>query len=113
MGDVTYLSEDLVRKYGLIKKLSSIRSVSAAKLDYAKQKANLKNEMLLQAQKAIDEDGADSIISYGNLGLINFLLKNLKVPVIDPVKSTVIFLESIIKLGLSHIKKTFPKPERL
>ena len=38
MGDVTYLSEDLVRKYGLIKKLSSIRSVSAAKLDYAKQK---------------------------------------------------------------------------
>ena len=42
MGDVTYLSEDLVRKYGLIKKLSSIRSVSAAKLDYAKQKTNLK-----------------------------------------------------------------------
>ena len=69
--------------------------------------------MLLESQKAIDEDGADSIISYGNLGLINFLLKNLKVPVIDPVKSTVIFLESIIKLGLSHIKKTFQKPERL
>jgi len=48
--------------------------------------------MLLESQKGIDEDGSDSIISYRNLGLINFLLKNLKVPVIDPVKSTLIFL---------------------
>ena len=69
--------------------------------------------MLLESQKAIDEDGADSIISYGNLGLINFLLKNLKVPVIAPARSTVIFFESLIKLGLIHSKRTFPKPERL
>ena len=76
-------------------------------------KNKLENEMLLESQKAIDEDGADSIISYGNLGLINFLLKNLKVPVIDPVKSTVIFLESIIKLGLSHIKKNISKTREI
>ena len=66
--------------------------------------------MLLESQKAIDEDGADSIISYGNLGLINFLLKNLKVPVIEPVRSTVTFVESLIKLRLTHSKRTFPKP---
>ena len=48
--------------------------------------------MLLESQKGIDEDGSDSIISYGNLSLIKFLLKNLKVPVIDPGKSTLIFL---------------------
>ena len=69
--------------------------------------------MFLESQKAIDEDGADSIISYGRLDLITFLQKNLKVPVIDPVRSTVIFVESLIKLGLSHSKRTFPKPERL
>ena len=67
--------------------------------------------MFLESQKAIDEDGADSIIGYGSLDLITFLQKTLKVPVIDPVRSTVIFVESLIKLGLSHSKRTFPKPE--
>ena len=109
-GDGAYFLEDLARKYGLIQKLSSIRSVSAATLDYAKQKANLKNEMLLQAQKAIDEDGADSIIGYGSLDIITFLQRNLKVPVIEPVRSTVTFVESLIKLRLTHSKRTFPKP---
>ena len=109
-GDGAYFIEDLARKYGLIQKLSSIRSVSAATLDYAKQKANLKNEMLLQAQKAIDEDGADSIIGYGSLDIITFLQRNLKVPVIEPVRSTVTFVESLIKLRLTHSKRTFPKP---
>ena len=109
-GDGAYFIEDLARKYGLIQKLSSIRSVSAATLDYAKQKANLKNEMLLEAQKAIDEDGADSIIGYGSLDIITFLQRNLKVPVIEPVRSTVTFVESLIKLRLTHSKRTFPKP---
>ena len=41
--------------------------------------------MLLEAQKAIDEDGADSIIGYGSLDIITFLQRNLKVPVIDQI----------------------------
>jgi allantoin racemase len=110
-GDGAYFLEDLARKYGLIQKLSSIRSISAASLDYAKQKENFKNEMLLEAQKAIDEDGADSIIGYGSLDLITFLQSNLKVPVIEPVRSGVIFVESLIKLGISHSKRAFPKPK--
>ena len=104
-------AEDLARKYGLIQKLSSIRSVSATSLDYAKQKENFKNKMLVEAQKAIDEDGADSIIGYGSLDLITFLQSNLKVPVIEPVRSGVIFVESLIKLGISHSKRAFPKPK--
>ena len=87
--------KDLARKYSLIKKLSSIRSVSVTTLDYARQKGNFKNEMFIESQKAIDEDGTDSIISFGSLDLITFLQKNSKVPVIDPVKSTVISLESL------------------
>ena len=109
-GDGAYLLEDLARKYGLIQKLSSIRSVSAATLDYAKQKENLKKQMLLQAQKAIDEDGADAIIGYGSLDLISFLQKNIKIPIIEPVRSTVTFVESLVKLGITHSKRTFPKP---
>jgi len=109
-GDGAYMLEDLARKYGLIQKLSSIRSVSAETLDYANQKDNLKKDMLLQAQKAINEDGADSIIGYGSLDLIYFLQNNLNIPVIEPVRSTVTFVESLIKLRLSHSKRTFPKP---
>ena len=66
--------------------------------------------MLLQAQKAIDEDGADAIIGYGSLDLISFLQKNIKIPIIEPVRSTVTFVESLVKLGLTHSKRTFPKP---
>ena len=112
-GDGAYLLEDLARKYGLIQKLSSIRSVSTKSLDYTTQKEDLNNEMLLQAQKAIEEDGADSIIGYGSLDLITFLQSNLKVPVVDPVRSGVIFVESLIRLGMTHSKRTFPKPEGL
>ena len=75
------------------------------------EKEDLNNEMLLQAQKAIEEDGADSIIGYGSLDLITFLQRNIKVPVIDPVRSGVIFVESLIRLGMTHSKRTFPKPE--
>ena len=102
--------EDLARKYSFIQKLSSIRSVSAVTLDYTKQNTNLKKSMLLQARKAIDEDDADSIIGYGSLDVITFLQNNLKVPVIDPVRSTVILVESLIKLNLTQSKRTFPKP---
>ena len=109
-GDGAYLIEDLARKYSFIQKLSSIRSVSAVTLDYTKQNTNLKKSMLLQARKAIDEDGADSIIGYGSLDVITFLQNNLKVPVIDPVRSTVILVESLIKLNLTQSKRTFPKP---
>ena len=109
-GDGAFLLEDLARKYGLIQKLSSIRSVSTKSLDYTTQKEDLNNEMLLQAQKAIEEDGADSIIGYGSLDLITFLQRNIKVPVIDPVRSGVIFVESLIRLGMTHSKRTFPKP---
>ena len=109
-SDGAYLIEDLARKYGLIQKISSIRSVSAKTLDYASQKGTLKKEMLLQAQKAMDEDGADAIIGYGSLDLISFLQKNIKIPIIEPVRSTVTFVESLVKLGLTHSKRTFPKP---
>ena len=109
-SDGAYLLEDLARKYGLIQKLSSIRSVSTKSLDYTKQKDNLNNEMLIQAQQAVEVDGADSIIGYGSLDLILFLQRNLNVPVIDPVRSGVIFVESLIRLGMTHSKRTFPHP---
>ena len=42
--------------------------------------------------------------------VIYFLQNNLNIPVIEPVRSTVTFVESLIKLRLSHSKRTFPKP---
>ena len=65
--------KDLATKYGLIKNISSIRSVSVPKLNYVKQKGNFRNDTLIEFQKAIDEDSIDSIISFGSLDLITFL----------------------------------------
>ena len=66
-GDGAYFIEDLARKYGLIQKLSSIRSVSTKSLDYTTQKENLNNEMLLQDI----HDDADALIESGAVGTKN------------------------------------------
>ncbi len=112
-GYGAYCLEDSARKYNMIHKLASIRSVSASSLDFAAKDEHLPQAMLEQARKAVEEDGADAVIGYGSLKVYNYLSQNLDVPVIDPVRSAVILVESLIRLGLTHSKRAFPIPANL
>ena len=102
--------EDLAKKYGFYNKLASVRKISASPLDFASEKNFIFKKMLLEGMKAIEEDGADSIIGYGSIECIHELQKKLKVPVISPVQASVLMAESLVKLKLSHSKIAYPKP---
>ena len=105
--------EDLASKYGFSSKLASIRTFPAGPLDFAAQKDELGSLMLDQAQKAVDEDGADVIIGYGGLDVIGFLQDNLHVPVVSPAQASVVMASTLARLNLAQSKRAYPKPSRI
>lgn len=108
-----YLKE-VIRRYGLESKLASIRTLDVpptgmnptllSKADLRK----MQGVALEEAKKAIDEDGAEVIIAYA--GSYDYLKEHLDVPVINPLIATLKITEALIKMGLTHSKKTYPKP---
>jgi len=104
---------DIVRKYGFTSKLASVVPVDAVSLDYAAEEQRLPQEMLDAARRAIKDDGADVIIAYGPLMVIDYLRDQLNVPVIDPVQATVMMAEAMVRLRISQSKKAYPLPRSL
>ena len=102
--------EDLVRKYGFLSKLASIRIVPGYPLDFSAPPESLRQAVLAQAQLAVDNDGADAIIGYGGIEMISFLQTNLPVPVISPIQASVMMAESLVRLRLRQSKKAFRWP---
>lgn len=103
------LIEDNAQVYGVSSKLASVRSVDIPVLDLKKDRDLLIQRLIKQAELAIKEDGADVIVlgctgMVGSAGAVEKGLreKELRVPVIDPVKSAVKFAESLVDLGLSQ-----------
>jgi len=103
------LIEDNAQVYGVSSKLASVRSVDIPVLDLKKDRDLLIQRLIKQAELAIKEDGADVIVlgCTGMAGLAGAVKeglykKELKVPVIDPVKAAVKFAESLVDLGLSQ-----------
>ena len=96
------LSEDdiipLINKYGFRKKLCSVRGVSFSSLDFAARKGDLPELMLEQANLAVNNDGADVIMGYGSLDVINYLRKNLSVPVLESIECTIVIAISLVRL---------------
>ena len=104
---------DLVRKYGFESKLASIRKIPAYPLDFASQKAGLPAAMLVEARKAVEDDGADAIIGYGGIEGIRYLQDQLGVTVISPVQASVMMAESLVRLNIAQSKQAYPKPQEL
>jgi allantoin racemase len=102
--------EDLAKKYGFFEKLASVRTVNAKSLDFAAQKGDLPGAMLEQAQRAIEQDGADAIIGYPTMEVLTHLQSNLDVPVIDPVQAFTMMAECLLRLSISQSKRAFPRP---
>ena len=69
--------------------------------------------MLVLAQQAIEQDGADALIGYGDIEGIQYLRDQLCVPVISPVQASVMMAESLVRLGLAQSKRAYPTPSNL
>lgn len=111
---------DIVKHYGFEQKLASIRAIDlpppAFNEDLVSEQdlEQLRNAVLDEARAAVNEDGADVIISYGGPKVNEYVQKKLPdVPIVDSHGCTVIMAEVLVRLGLTHSKKAYPKPREL
>jgi allantoin racemase len=103
--------EDLVNKYGFAHKLVSIRHVDLTPLQFAVEKEPLKKQLLKEAKKAIDEDGADVLIlGCGGMNVAPWLQEQTGVPVIDPLVAALKTIEILGTMKLTQSKLAYPKP---
>jgi allantoin racemase len=111
---------DIVKHYGFEQKLASIRAIDlpppAFDEDLVSEQdlQHLRNAVLDEAIAAVNEDGADVIISYGGPRVNEYVQEKLSdVPIVDSHACTVIMAEALVRLGLRHSKKAYPKPREL
>lgn len=104
--------------YGVAEKMTRVRSVNVPVLSISEDHEALVNALYEQSLAAIDEDHADVIIlgCTGFLGVAEELQTRLSVekgcpvPVINPIKATVMTAFGLIKAGLSHSALSSPGP---
>lgn len=103
--------------YGLAGKLASARAIDIPVLELEKDMEATRRALVAEAARCVVEDGADYII-FGCTGLLGcagavragLLSEGLDVPVIDPVPTAVNLAAAIVRSGLSHSKRAFPRP---
>ena len=87
----------LIADYGLSHKLASIRTVKGTSLDFAAEQEDLPGRMLEQGRVAVAEDGAEVIVGYGSLRVIEHLRDNLPVPVLESVQCTISLATELVR----------------
>lgn len=104
-------------KTGLVERLASVRAVNIPVLELVDTE-RLVRALVEQSAKAVREDGAHVIVfgCTGMIGLAGDVESGLEeqgiadVPVIDPAVLAVKIAEVLVDTGLSHSKRTYPRP---
>jgi len=102
--------EDNTSIYGLEKKLASIRTVDFSVKEMEESREKLKEALLNEAKRAVEEDGAEVIVlgCTAESGFSKELMEKLKVPVIDATLVAWKYAEMMAdlhrKLGITHSK---------
>jgi allantoin racemase len=111
---------DVVKHYGFEQKLASIRAIDLPPPAFNEDIISdenidqLRKAVLAEAIAAVNEDGADVIISYGGSKVNEYVQKMLPdVPIVDSHGCTAIMAEVLVRLGLRHSKKAYPRPRKL
>jgi len=106
--------EENARAYGLSHKLASVRSINIPVLELSKDMDRTLNALVEESKKAVEQDGAKSIIlgCTGMTGLGAKLAERMDVPVLDPLLVTIKFAEMLVVQGLKPSKLTFPTPPK-
>lgn len=117
LDSVRPMLESLARLYGAAEKLASVRVVDVPVLEIHARPEAVRDRLVQQAVRAVEEDHADVIV-LGCTGFAGFAeaiadeltARGLHVPVIDPVPATLRQAAALIGSGLSHSKRGFPQP---
>lgn len=106
------------RSYGLFDKLASIRVVNTPVLEIEKNPQKLFRDLGREAIAAVREDKAHAIVlgCTGFFGCAEVIMDMLEkefgqyIPVIDPVPAAIVTAIGVLKLDLSHSKRTYANP---
>lgn len=114
---LTKVMSQLARRYGLEGRLASVRAVNIPVLDLQDNKDLAMSVFHQEAEKAVQEDGADTLVigcmSLAFLAADHQLVIEAEAPVINPVMATVKVAESLGAMGLVHSKVAFPTPPKM
>lgn len=103
---------DKLKLYGLESRCASIRFLAMPVLELEREKEKQTKRLFEEAKKAVEEDGADTIVlGCGSmLGVAERVSRELKVPVVVPGIVALKTCESLIKLDLTQSKRFFAAP---
>lgn len=111
------LIEAIADKFGLLKRLASVRATNLHVLDVVKDPEGSKKVLHKVSREAVEEDGADTLVlgcmSEAFVGADRELSKELGVPVVNPISVSVKMAESLHAAGLSHSPRAFGEKELL
>jgi len=96
---------------GMQSRCASVRSAEIPVLEL-KNYGKAKDRILVEARKAICEDGADVIVlgCTGMAKIAKELQEELKVPVVEPASAAIKIAEILVQMRLSQSKLSYPKP---
>ena len=105
--------EKQVENYGFFRQLASVRSLNMPVSQVSKQPEKVIELLVEQANKAIDNDGAQVIIQMCGFMVEYYprIAEKIGVPVIEPIRTALKTAETLVRLGLTHSKILYPKPK--
>jgi allantoin racemase len=112
LKSIVPLIHENVNIYGLSGKIASVRAIDIPVLELHKDDQKTVKALAEEGRKAIEIDRAEVLIlgCTGMTGMAEHLREMLKVKVVDPLPTAVKFAETLVNLGLSHSKITYPFP---
>lgn len=115
--DNPYYIEKLVERYGLIHRLASVKILDASLETLATDKAASVASLVKSSLEAIQEDGAHVIVlaCMYTMGMAEEVQARLEmsgfsIPVLDPGLLAVRMAETLVDLGVTASKRTYPPP---
>ena len=109
------IMEDMVNRYGQSSRCASIRSIDIPVLEIEKNPERVKEALVEEGKKAIEEDRAEVLLlgCAGMADLDTYVEERLHVPVIDGVVAAVKLLEAVGEYGKKTSKALmFQHPRR-
>ena len=113
-----HLYEKNLDTYHLWEKCASIRAVNIppdVEALFTGKEEEMFQKLTAEAQKAIDEDGAD-VILLGSTTMHqagDYMAAHLPCPVINPGPVGIKMAETLVTLGLKHSKVAYPSPDTI
>ena len=98
------MKERHVRRYGLLKRMASIRPLELSVAELDREPERTKAAGIDLARRMVEEDGAEVIIMgcAAMAGYSDEIERELGVPVLDPLTTSVKFVEAIVGMGQTH-----------